>query len=148
MFQDNIPTCHGTSPHAVCSWYVSFTTHASTCGFYVHPYFCFCPSTPSLMGFTCGHDTPGTAAVVGSSFILAVPAVIAVPQAMGVAVVTAISTAPAIPVVPFVPAILSTQHDLPGHFLPKLDTMDIQIYTALAKKGVYLKDSPQAHILV
>ena len=69
---------------------------------------------------------------------------------MSVAAVTAISAAPAapaIPAVPFVPAILVTKHDLPGSFQPKLDTMNIQFYTALAKKGVFLKDSPQARIL-
>ena len=99
------------------------------------------------MGFTCEYDTPGTAAIAGSSFVPAVIAVIAPTQALGVAAVTAVSAAPAILAVPSVSAIPATQHDLPDHFQPKLDTMDIQVHTAHAKKGVFLKDSPQARII-
>ena len=144
IFLNNIPSCHGTSPQAVCSWCICFTQHASTCGFYVHPYFYFRLSATSLMGFTCGFDIPPTTAIVGSPYIPTTSGVAAVTADMGIA---AVSAAPSIDAVDSIPASASTQHDLPGHFQPKLDTMDIQIYNASYKKGVFLKDSPQVRIL-
>ena len=98
------------------------------------------------MGFTCGFDTPPTAAaaVVGYVDVPVTAAILAVAPAHDIAAFTAIL---AIDAIAFVPASTVTQHDLWGHFQPKLDTMDIQIYNALCKKRVLQKDSPQARIL-
>ena len=87
------------------------------------------------MGFTCGFDTPLTAAVVGSTYVPATLGVAAVTAAMGIAPVAAILPTNAIDAVASVPASALTQHNLPGHFQPKLDTMDIQTYNTLCKKG-------------
>ena len=105
MFQNNIPSCNGTSPQEVCSWYISLTQHASTCGFYVHPYFCFRPSIASLVVFTCGFDISPTAAVIGSPYVPATTAILAVAAAHGVA---AVPTAPAIDAIASVPASAAT----------------------------------------
>ena len=116
MFLNNIPSYHGTSPQAVRSWYHCFTQHASTCGFYVHPYSCFRPSTVSLMGFTCEFDTPDIAAVVGSPYIPATIGVATVPAAMDIAPVAEILSTLAIDAVASIPASVSTHYDLSGHF--------------------------------
>ena len=68
-FQSHIPICHGITPQDVRLWYTSLTQHASSCGFYFHPYFCFRSSAPSLSGFTCGFDTPAITGVTGSPFV-------------------------------------------------------------------------------
>ena len=116
MFLNNIPSYHGTCPQAVRSCYYYFTQHASTCGFYVHPYFCFRHSAASLKGFTCGFDTPAVTAVVRSPYIPTTLGVVAVPTAMGIAPVAEILPTIVIDAVTSVPVSASTQHGLPGYF--------------------------------
>ena len=56
-FYSNVLVCNGTTSHDIHLWYKQFVQHASTCGIYVHPYFCFRAAAKSLIGCTCGFDT-------------------------------------------------------------------------------------------
>jgi hypothetical protein len=45
------------TPSSVRMWYKRFVKHGLSSGVYVHPYYCFRPSSNSDYGFTCGTDT-------------------------------------------------------------------------------------------
>ena len=98
----------------------------------------FCPSPTLLIGFTCGFDTPVIAAIVGSPYIPATASVAAVAADHCIAPVAAIFHTTDIDAVASVSASTLTQHDLLGHFQPKLDNMDITIYNAFCKKRNFL----------
>ena len=102
---------------------------------------------PSLSGFTCGFDTPAIAGVTGSPLVpttLGKPAVFA---AHGVASAPAVQPTAEIPAVLAVTAANMQQFDLPGHLQPRLDAWTIFIYNSISQKGVFIKDSPQQHII-
>ena len=86
-FQNHVPVCHGTSHQAIRSWYISFTKHASNCGLYVHPYFCYRPSVPDLNGFTCGYDAPAVTGVTYSPLVPATATVAEIPEVLAVTAV-------------------------------------------------------------
>ena len=66
MFISGAPSCKGNTPADIRAWYMAFTVHAASKGYYVHPYFCF--QTNSMngnFGFSAGindnytnHDLP------------------------------------------------------------------------------------------
>ena len=65
----------------------------------------------------------------------------------GIAVVAVVPAAPAIDAIAAVPASSLAQYDLPRHFQPKIDNMNLNIYKSIRKKGVFFKDSPQQRII-
>ena len=57
LFIQNTPICSGKSPSEVRAWYMAFTVHAASKGYYIHPYFCFRrESMNSTYGFSAGID--------------------------------------------------------------------------------------------
>ena len=100
-FQNQVPICHRITPQNDRSWYTSLIQHASSCGFYVHPYFCFRSLAPSLSGFTCGYDTPAITGVAGSPLV---PATLYKPAVQASHGVTA---APAVQATAEIPAVLA-----------------------------------------
>ena len=114
-FANNISVCHGITPQHVRQWYHTFVQHSSGCGLYAHPYYCFRPSAPSLLGFTCGFDKPAVVGVTGSPLIAATTGSAAIQAAHGVAFQDAVLPTLEIPAVIEVTAADMQQYDLPGH---------------------------------
>ena len=85
VFLARVPSCIGTSPEAVQTWYMLFTKMAATTGFYLHPYFCFRKHTDSNYRFTCGFDVAPVATVTAVAEILHRPHVPEVVAVVGVA---------------------------------------------------------------
>ena len=57
LFIQNTPICTGNSPAEIRAWYMAFTVHAASKGYYIHPYFCFrTDSMNSNFGFSAGID--------------------------------------------------------------------------------------------
>ena len=136
-FFNNIPPCHGDTdtPQTGCLWYHYFTIHASTCGFYLYPYFCFRPSANSLYVFACGYYTPAGPTIATVAVLPAVPAIVDV---TGIYAVVTVVNAPAIIAVP---ATKIAHYDLEECFQLKINNMSFNIYNAISKPKVFL-DKP------
>lgn len=139
-------------------WYSYFTSHVSSSGFHVHPYYYFRPLVDSIYDFTCGYDTPTVAAIIGIpgvspvaavapvATVIVVPAtvtaapVITVPSVTTITAVAAITAVTAIATVTAAPG---KQFNIPVLFQPRLQEWNNQIWIAISKKHVFKKGSPQ-----
>ena len=141
VFLARFPSCNGTSPEAVRTWYMLFTKMADTTGFYLHSYSCFQKHANSNNGFTCGFDAGPTAAVTAVVEVLHQPHVpefiavvgVSTDPTTGAAEIIAITGVPKVfevtyvPVVLAVPAIDPGQRDLHGIFQNRIPNWNSQI---------------------
>ena len=126
VFLPSVPSCNGTSPEVVKTWYILCTKMVATNRLYLHPYFCFRKHADSNNGFTCGFDIGPTAAIKATAEVLYqshVPVVIAilgvpVNSTTGTTEIIAITGVPEVLKVAHVPTVLAvTAIDLVQHSL-------------------------------
>ena len=161
QFFQSIPTCLGTSPESIRSWYNLLTKMAATTGFYIHPYFCFRKDADSDYGFTCGFDTGPITVVTYCAEVLhrpyapVVPAQLHVPadSSTGAAEILAQPAVPEVLEIAHVPERLAVPasdavwYDLPGLLQPRLPVWTSQISVAFSRGNVFKKGTPQYTLL-
>lgn len=91
-----------------------------------------------MYGLLCGYNispAPDAPAAPDNASVAAVPDVPTVVDVTGIPNIAAVTT---VTTIVAVPAPVLAQYDLPRHFQPKIDNMDLNIYNTISKQKVFL----------